>query len=73
MKDVKVELEELLGSLSGKGTKGSQITGSNAVGRDAKASTGTRDVGRPRVKKGQRLKGEARKEAWKNVKDLRKE
>ncbi|KAF8506254.1 AAA domain-containing protein [Gautieria morchelliformis] len=42
VKDVKADLEEILGSLSGKG-------------------------------KGQRLRGEARKAAWQNVKELRKE
>jgi hypothetical protein len=72
VKDVKVELEGLLGVLSGKVSKGPSSTGSK-VGRGAKISTGSRDVGRPGVKKGHRLRGEARREAWQNVKDLRKE
>lgn len=75
MKDVKTELEEILGALSGKGSKGTSTMGSKGAGRGVKPSTMPKggDVGRTGAKKGQRLRGEARKEAWKNVRDLRKE
>ncbi|KAF8504182.1 P-loop containing nucleoside triphosphate hydrolase protein [Hysterangium stoloniferum] len=70
-KDVKAELEEILASLSGKGAKGSKATGT----RGGKPGSTSRkdDAGRSGVKKGQRLRGEARREAWQNVKELRKE
>lgn len=63
---MKSELEELLGALSGKGIKGSG-------GKTDKSGKGASTASRTGPKKGQRLKGEARREAWQNVRELRKE
>lgn len=64
VKDVKIEIEQLLGALSGKGSK--RVMNSVISGKG-----GSKDA--PSFKKGQRLKGGARKEAWKDVRELRKE
>lgn len=66
-KDVKAELEELLAALSGKSKK------SNSLGLKTDNKGGKSTASRMAPKKGQRLKGEARREAWQNVKELRKE
>lgn len=62
VKDVKAEIEQLLGALSGKGSKKPASTGTSGRNKDILA-----------LKKGQRLRGGARREAWKNVTELRKE
>jgi hypothetical protein len=75
VKDVKADLEEILGALSGKGSKGSSNINLKGAGRGARPGVGSKgdDVRRIGAKKCQRLRGEARKAAWQNVKDLRKE
>lgn len=59
---MKAEIEQLLGALSGKGLKKPAGAGASGRNKDVLA-----------LKKGQKLKGGARREAWKNVKELRKE
>ncbi|KIJ28163.1 hypothetical protein M422DRAFT_61944 [Sphaerobolus stellatus SS14] len=73
-KDVKSELEDLLAALSGSGSGGNKKGASSSKADSAKGGKAGGSAGRGGgVKKGVRLRGEARRAAWANVRELRKE